>query len=223
MLDRFRRSFLTVPVFVRRAYAALEALDGDQYRMRSVAGAKELIEEIIPLAALLKHLEIPDRQVRCRGIGGDQDHDAQVRIAGPEVEHGLIEPRYFIEVTSAVSPDEHLKREALTRYGHVFGGGDICRIGSKRRGDDQIVSRAVAVDGQEAVENTIAWVKTRLRAKAAKEYPSPCMLVVNVEPERCLSLNEWSVLATEVQGSVDRHRFELTFVVNWLTNTVFRI
>jgi hypothetical protein len=155
MLDRFRRSFLSVPVFVRRAYSVLEALDGDQYRMRSVAGAKERIEEIIPLAALLKHLEIPDRHVRCRFVGGDQDHDAQIRISGPEVEHGLIEQRYFVEVTSAIAPYEYLQREALTRYGHVFGGGDIRRIGSKRRGDDQIVSRAVAVDGQAAVENAI--------------------------------------------------------------------
>lgn len=223
MLDKFRRSFLSVPVFVRRAYSALEALDGDQYRMRSTAGAKELIEEIIPLAALLKHLEIPDRHVRCRFVGGDQDHDAQIRISGPEVEHGLIEHRYFVEVTSAISPDDYLQREALTRYGHVFGGGDIRRIGSKRRGDDQIVSRAVAVDGQAAVENAITWVKRRLIAKAARDYPSPCILAVNVEPERPLSLSEWSMLAREVQASVDRDRFKLTFVVNWLTNTVFNI
>jgi hypothetical protein len=223
MLDRFRRSFLSVPVFIRRAYSALEALDGDQYRMRSVAGAKELIEEIIPLAALLKHLEIPDRHVRCRFVGGEKDHDAQLRISGPEVEHGLIEHHYFVEVTSAGSPVDYLQREALTRYGHVFGGGDIRRIGSKRRGDDQIVSRAVAVDGHAAVENAITWIKTRLMAKAAKDYPSPCILAVNVEPERHLSLSEWSVLASEVQGSVDRHRFKLTFVVNWLTNTVFTI
>jgi hypothetical protein len=223
MLDRFRRSFLTVPVFIRRAYSALEALDGDQYRMRSVAGAKELIEEIIPLVALLIHLEIPDRHIRCRFVGGEQNHDAQIRISGPEVEHGLIEHHYFVEVTSAGSPVDYLQREALTRYGHVFGGGEIHRIGSKRRGDDQIVSRAVAVDGHAAVENAITWIKTRLMAKAAKDYPSPCILAVNVEPERHLSLTEWSVLAREVQGSVDRNRFKLTFVVNWLTNTVFTI
>jgi hypothetical protein len=223
VLDRFRRSFLTVPVFVRRAYSALEALDGDQYRMRSIAGAKELIEEVIPLAALLKHLEIPDRHVRCRFVGGDQDHDAQIRISGPEVERGFLEHRYFVEVTSALSPDDYLQREALTRYGHVFGGRDIRRVGSKKRGDDQIVSRAVAIDGQAAIENAVTWVKTRLMAKAAKEYPSPCILAVNVEPERRLSLSEWSVLAREVQGSVGRNRFKLTFVVNWLTNTVFNI
>jgi hypothetical protein len=58
MLNELRRSFLTAPVFVRRAYAALEALDGAKYRSRSAkAGVKELVEEIIPLAALLKHME----------------------------------------------------------------------------------------------------------------------------------------------------------------------
>jgi hypothetical protein len=54
--NRFSRSadaeVAPVAVFVRRAYAALEALDEHQYWMRSGAdGAKELVEEVLPLAA----------------------------------------------------------------------------------------------------------------------------------------------------------------------------
>jgi hypothetical protein len=223
MLDQFRRSFLTVPVFVRRAYSALEALNGEQYRMRSISGAKELIEEIIPLAALLKHLEIPDRKVRCKFVGGNIGHDAEICISGSEVNLGFIEPRYFVEVTSALSFEDYLKREALTRSGYVFGGPNIHREGSKSSGKDKIVSRPTVVDGEAAIENTVTWVKSRLVAKAAKNYPPPCILAVNVETERCLNLSEWSELSREVQGSVDRNRFNRTYIVNWLTNTVFKI
>lgn len=224
MLNDFRRSFLTVPVFVRRAYAALEALDGDAYRWRSTKeGIKELVEEVIPLAALLKHLEIPNRHLRCRFIGGDRGHDAEIKISGPEVNHDFWAPHYFVELTTALSPYDYLHREALIRYGSVFGGTDISRIGSKKRGDDQIVSRAQAQDGEAPMHNATAWVKERLAAKAEKTYPSPCILVVNVEPDRPLNLGEWAELAREVYSSVDRDRFKMTFVVNWFTNTVFQI
>jgi hypothetical protein len=38
--------------------------------MRSGAdGAKELVEEVLPFAALLKYLALPDRSVRCRYVG----------------------------------------------------------------------------------------------------------------------------------------------------------
>ncbi len=223
MLNDFRRSFLTVPVFVRRAYAALEALDDNEYRSRSADGVKELIEEVMPLAALLKHLEIPGRHVRCRLVGGDRDHDAQIRMSGPEVDRGIWEPLYFVEVTSAVFPQDYLRREALTRYGSVFLGPVISRIGSKRKGNDRIVSPAAAEDGDAPVQNAITWVRERLIAKAAKTYPSPCLLVVNVNPDRPLTLGEWSKLVKSVCGSVDRNRFEMALVVDWYSNAVFRL
>jgi hypothetical protein len=221
MLDRFRKSFLTVPVFVSRAYSELEALDGDQYRMRSVPGAKELIEEVVPLAALLKHLEIPGRHIRCRFVGGQAGHDAQIRVSGRDVDLGWLKPSYFVEVTVAVSSIDFLKREALTRNGYVFGGEDIQRVKKgKTRG---VVSRAAAVDGEKAVDDVIAWATKSVAAKGAKRYPRPCILVVSVQPERPLRVREWSRVIEALHPSVDRSRFERAFLVDWGTNTVFQI
>jgi hypothetical protein len=70
VLRQFRASYLTVPAFVKRAYAAIAALEGDEYRARG-AGVKELVEEVMPLAALLKHLENPELHVRCKYVVGD--------------------------------------------------------------------------------------------------------------------------------------------------------
>ncbi len=148
MLEQFRRSFLTTGVFVRRAFASLESLSAEEYWKRSLPGSKELIEEILPVATLIKHLEVPDRRVRCRFVGGSENHDAEIRLSGPEVEAGFLEPFYYLEGTSAGFPKAHLRREAMARHGHVFGGPDIRRVGSRARGTDDVESRAVAVDGK---------------------------------------------------------------------------
>jgi hypothetical protein len=221
MLNEFRRSFLSVPVFVRRAYAALEGLDENEYRSRSSDGVKELVEEVMPLAALLKHLEVPGRRLRCRLVSGERDHDAQVRMSGPEVDRGFWESHYFVEVTSAVFPQDYLRREALARYGTVFLGPNIRRVGSKKKGSDRIVSQAEAEDGDAPLRSAITWVMERLTAKSAKTYPRPCLLVVNVDPDRPLSFGEWAELSRSVCGHVDRERFKMSFVVDWHTNTVF--
>ncbi|HSS52198.1 MAG TPA: hypothetical protein VLX28_24925 [Thermoanaerobaculia bacterium] len=222
MLRQFRNSYLTAPVFVRRAYTAMAALDGDEYRARG-AGVKELVEEAMPLAALLKHLENPELCVLCKYVGGNANHDARLRLSGVPVDQGFFEKDYFVEVTSALSPLDFLRREALTSYGSVFGGPEIKRVRSRKRGVNEIVSQAAAQDMDSPLLEAITWVKERLSAKAEKQYPQPCILVVNVEPDRPLGLEEWAALARGVSGNVDRTKFKMTFIVEWYRNTAFLI
>lgn len=222
MLRQFSNSYLTAPVFVGRAYAAMAALDGDKYRARS-AGVKELVEEVMPLAALLKHLENPELHVRCKYVGGEASHDARLRLSGMPVDQGFFERNYYVEVTSAVSPLDYLRREALTRYGSVFGGPEIKRVRSRKRGIDEIVSQAAAQDGDSPLLEAITWVNERLSAKAEKEYPQPCILVVNVEADRPLGLGEWAALAKGVSGKAAQAKFRKTYIVEWYGNVVFSI
>ena len=140
MLRQFRRSYLTASVFVRRAYNAIAALDGDEFRARR-DDVKGLVEEVMPLAVLAKHLENPELQVRCKYVGGDANHDARLRLSGVPVDQGFFERDYYVEVTSALSPLDYLRREALTRYGSVFVGSEIKRVRSRKRGIDEIVSQ----------------------------------------------------------------------------------
>jgi hypothetical protein len=105
----------------------MATLNGDEYRARG-PGVKELVEEVMPLAALLKHLENPELKVRCKYVGGEASHDARLRLSGRPVDQGFFEQDYYVEVTSALSPADYLRREALTRYGSVFGGAEIKRV-----------------------------------------------------------------------------------------------
>lgn len=200
----------------------MAALDGDQYRARG-SGVKELVEEVMPLAALLKHLENPELSVRCKHVGGYANHDALLKLSGVPVDQGFFERDYYVEVTSAICPLDFLRREALSRYGSVFGGPKIRRVGSRKRGTNEIVSQAAAQDGDSPLLEALSWVKDRLSAKAEKEYPKPCILIVNVEPDRPFGIGEWAALAKGVSGNVDRKKFKMTFIVEWYRNTVFLI
>lgn len=198
----------------------MAALDGAEYRARG-PGVKELVEEVMPLTALLKNFESPELTVRCKYVGGEANQDARLRLSGTPVDQGFFEQDYYLEVTSAVSPVDYLRREALTRYGSVFGGPEIKRVRSKKRGVNEIVSHAVAEDMDSPLLEAITWVKERLRAKAEKEYPQPCILVVNVEPDRPLSLGEWAELDKSISADAVQAQFKLTFIVEWYRNIVF--
>jgi hypothetical protein len=146
-----------------------------------------------------------------------------LRLSGSPVDRGFFEPNYNVEVTTAISPLDHLRREALTRYGSVFGGPEIKRVRSRKRGVDEIVSQAAAQDGDFPLHEAITLVTSRLKAKAKKEYPQPCILLVNVEPDRPLSLGEWATLARTVGANTAQSQFKRTYIVEWYSNTVFLI
>lgn len=93
----------------------------------------------------------------------------------------------------------------------------------RRKGTDEIVSKAVAEDGDAVVSKASDWVKERLKAKANKTYPEPCILLVQVEPERPLNIHEWSAVAGNVRGSVNREVFTATYLVNAWRNVVLPI
>lgn len=219
MIDQFRR-FLSVPVFVSRAWSELAKLSGDDYRMRSRPGSKQLIEEVFPVAVLLLHLWSSTRTVRCRFVGSNKNHDAELTMSGREVDLGYYKSRYYVEVTTAAHPDEHLRREALTRNGFVYLGGPIRRVNEKGAKRRPLVSEAVAVDGESLVRDVIEWVGAAVVRKSAKDYPRPCILLVNVDAERPLSVKEWAQVQSKVRDRVDRNRFVHVFAVGCSRNVL---
>jgi hypothetical protein len=221
-LDIFK-NYLTVSEFVRRAYRELETLTNDEYHLRQGEGNGKLVEEILPLAAFLKHFERPGRSLKCRLFLGNQNYDAKILLNGYGVEKGYLEDSYFVEVTSAVSPQEYLKREALVRYGS-FAGCSVRRVGSKKKGNDRIEGQG-GNDIDSPVKDALEWTKNALKKKYDKKepYPSPCMLVVQVEPDRPLNLHEWGTVVSGIQNTVDRDKFRATYIVNCWTNNVFEV
>jgi hypothetical protein len=215
-LEQFRRSNLSASTFAQRAFREMEGLSAKDYWNRPKrSGAKKLIEEVLPLAMIVKYLDIPGRRVRCRYLGQSDDTcDGLVTISGQWVNNGWLESQYFIEVTSAQFPNEHLKREALARYGSVFEDPGIHRVGSKRKGNDRIVSSAVAQDGDAVVTAAAEWIAEAVDKKAGRSYPKPCCLVIALEPERPLYLAEWLTLVQSFPRDLVKGDFAFTFLVH---------
>ena len=213
---------MSVSTFVRRANAAIETVPAERFRSRR-GEIKGLVEEVLPLAAFLKHLDVPSRRVKARLAPDDDDHDARIQVAGPEVDKGFLDATYFVEITTAASPVDYLRREALNRNGFAFGGTDIRREGSRLRGDDRIISQAVAVDGEAAVRDATVWVKNRIEVKSRRSYPKPCILLVNLEPDRRLTLPEWCTLTLDAATVVQPDVFKAIYAIDWQAPAVHAI
>ncbi len=74
-----------------------------------------------------------------------------------------------------------------------------------------------------ALDDAAKWIEQALEKKGKKSYPKPCILAVDVHPERRLGLPEWATLASRVDETVDRQAFRHCFVVEWGSNTVFMV
>jgi hypothetical protein len=196
-LTKFRNRFVPAGVFARRAFAALEALHVQEFFGRRPRGVKGLVEEVVPMAVFARNFEAPERRVSCKYLGQSGDRaDGEIRVAGIYVvTQGFVERSYFIEVTTAEAPYEHLKREALARDGFVFGGPGIRRTGSRHREGSRIESKPSVRDAGAGVDDTAPLVRTAIEKKLKKDYPQPCILLVRVEPEWNLRLRDWCLLA----------------------------
>lgn len=224
-LTQFRRSHLTAPVFWARALKAADGLTGsDINRSSHRPDVKALYEEALPVAFLVRHLDIPERRVRCRYLGGGNPCDASIQLSGRRVApDGLEQPFCWVEVTSAQFAKEHLRREALGRYGTVFGDPDIHTTGSLHRGNREVISEAVTRDGTAPVDDACLWVREAVARKATKTYPEPCLLVVRILPERDFSWSEWLRVLREVPLEAVRDVFHDVYLVDQWTGRVFPV
>jgi hypothetical protein len=215
-LENFRRNFLSASEFGDLAFKEVETLSSDQYWMRSTDRAvKKLIEEVLPLAMVAKYLDIPGRRVRCKYLGeSNDDCDGQILVNGEWVTSGFMEASYFVEITSAQFKNEHLKREALARYGSVFDDPNIHREESRLRGDDKIVNKAVACDGDQEVLDSLSWIAKAVQSKMDKRYLRPCILLISLSPGRPLNLGEWMRIVSEFPRDVARQSFDKVFLVD---------
>jgi len=208
--------------FTTRAYRAIEALSVSEMRLPK-RNTKALLEEVWPIAVFLRVLDIPRRQIRCRYVGDSQDYDARIVLRGKEVDLCLLKRKYFVEVTTAASPVDYLRREALERNGGSFGGMNIRREGSKRKGNDRIISTPVIDHPGDVVLKAEEWVRTAIAKKGAKLYPSPCILLVNTRPGRPLAISQWVQIAESTRPDAEATSFCAVFAVDAGRNVVMPI
>jgi hypothetical protein len=213
-IEQFRRRLLAFQ-FAKKAFAELDNLHASGTHRRNEPGVRDLIEEVLPIACFAKHLEGPECHIKVRYYGGNEKFDGKLWMHGAVVKEGYCQPEYYLEVTSAISSTEYVQREALERYGYVFVGPDVQRIGSKRKGGDRISSQPRVAGRQAHLQEVREWVLREVSEKSKKNYPPPCFLIVRVEPDSIFSPFDWYDVAKEVSEALPSNAFAGV----WMRNT----
>jgi hypothetical protein len=218
-LSRFSSEYTDSFEFSKAAHQEAFALSDEKYFTLS-GSAKQLIEEILPIALLAQHLRTPELQVDVLWFNDSESRDGKIRLRGKPVELGFYDAEYFVEVTTAVSPKDYLKREFLQKNGFVFGGDNISRQG--KRGSS-IVSDPEVQEAGAYVPRLAEWIIDCAKAKSKKKYPTPCILVINAKPEKKISILDWANIFKLMQAETIESKFESIYAIDVYNNSVISL
>jgi hypothetical protein len=186
--------------FCTLAYAAFDKvrarLNGiEDLRMRRTPRSKKLIEEILPLARYVQRRYGPGLRIEVRWKGGNQTHDAFIRCSGADIEHRGVPRRQFLEVTTAVHPNEYLTREQLNAEGFSWGP----RLARRDRKTRRVLSEPAVNEYREAENEHIEQILDVIRVKQAKRYPPSTTLLVRCVVNMPMLDDEWAYIASAVR------------------------
>ncbi|HEY9826118.1 MAG TPA: hypothetical protein V6D19_11760 [Stenomitos sp.] len=216
-LSKFSSNYIDSFEFSKAAYKEALVLTDEDYFSLS-GSTKQLIEEILPIALLTQYLRTPELEVEVVWFNDSEPRDGKIRLKGKPVDLGFYESEYFVEVTTAVSSKDYLKREALQKNGVVFGGENIFRKGKRA---SPILSQPEVQEAGTHVNRLVACIINRIKAKSRKEYPAPCILVVNVQPEKKLTILDWAYIFRYIQIEKSiKSNFKSIYAIDVYNNSV---
>ena len=193
--------------FCARAYAVFDEIRNgpggvEELRMRKNPRAKRMVEEVLPLAYYVQARYGPDFRMRIRWRGGNQPCDAYFICSGSKVETDGIPTRQFLEVTSAVHPNEYLAREHLNEKGFAFAP----RSTNRDRKTGHVTSEPSVYSDMQLAEELVTQIRQILHKKRRKRYPQPTSLLIRCDVN-LLTDDEWDCVVRELKGMDERLPF----------------
>jgi hypothetical protein len=207
-LSKFSSEYTDSFEFSKAAHQEAFDLSDENYFTLS-GSTKQLIEEILPIALLAQHLRTPELQVDVLWFNDSESRDGKIRLRGKPVELGFYKAEYFVEVTTAVSPNDF-----------VFGGDNISRQG--KRGSS-IVSDPEVQETGAYVSRLAEWIIDCAKAKSKKKYPTPCILVINAKSEKKMSILDWAHVFELMQAEAIESKFESIYAIDVYNNSVISL
>lgn len=174
-------------------------------RMRKGA-CKQLVEELLPLAKFIQCKYSVGRKIKVKWIDGSQNFDAEIYQSGQYVDQGIFKAHAFLEITSAVHPNDYLLRELINEKGYAFGPKNI------RREKGGIITTPDPYSGTEHVDDFINIVCTAIGKKLAKDYPDNTSLIVACALNTIYLNHDWDMLTNEVRQRIGQHHFDEIFL-----------
>jgi len=164
-------------------------------RLRKTTTEKRLVEELLPLARYVQTRYQAGRRIKVRWFGGSQPYDAIIWSSGSLVHRGVAPRKVFLEITTAVHPNDHLLRKRLDEHGGSFGVKGIRREGK------ETVSEPHVFSGGENASDLAQQIMRCLDRKAEKKYPPSTVLVINCVPNCMVFEDEWTSAVEHVRMS----------------------
>ena len=189
--------------FCGAAYDAFEAIWSspkgiEELRLRRSPRAKNLLEEVLPLADFIRACYRLGCRLRIRWLGGNQPFDARVFYRGASVDRMEIPKRQFLEVTTAVHPTRHLVRELCNAEGASFAARGTHRDPKTKK----IVSVPIVYEHSEMIAECAALISTRVADKASRSYPPATALLVHCDLGLLILADEWEEIVRAVRANL---------------------
>jgi hypothetical protein len=147
------------------------------------------------------------RRIKVRWLSGSQPYDAILWSSGSSVEYGGVPRRVFVEVTTSVHANDHLRRQLLHERGGSFGVKGI------RRSGKEIVSKPYVFSGGENAMDLAQQILGCLRA-ADKPYPPSTVLIVNCTTNCLILSDEWDDAIEQVRAANPSVGFREVFILD---------
>ena len=200
--------------FCRTAYDVLEAIKAGPGGITELQGGssrrvKELLEEILPLAAFIQARYGPGSRMQVRWSGGNQPYDAQAYYRGGLVDRSLLPAEQYLEITTAEHGNEYLVRERMAKV-----GGSFAAIGTRRDPvTREVVSDAVAVEHSDEMDGLVRLVVARVQDKAGHGYPENTALVVHCNLGGVIPEDDWAYIVGAVRKGLRAQSLPFTEAV----------
>lgn len=140
----------------------------------------------MPISSFLRCFGRPGLDLYCEYFSGNQNFDAKIYCDGLLVEKQSLKSEYFLEVSIACHPKDYLKRESLEKGFPCFGGDNI-----KRLKNGTIKSSPEVFDPNQLIEGHSEFIKSRIKEKNNKDYPTNTYLVIPLFPDTLIMQDEW--------------------------------
>ena len=204
--------------FCAKAYALFEELRTEpggieRLRLRSGKDEKRLLDEILPICRYVQTYYRHGRYISVRWVNGSQSYDAELVQSGDYVTHGYYEQNAFLEITSAMHPNEYWTWELLNQGKIAFAPEGI----DAKRGTP-LTSQPVVFTNSEHVSGFAPYVVSSIRRKMDISYPENTSLVVQCHLNSLYVPSDWQLLVSEVERAIVATPFCEVLLIDSLTH-----
>ena len=204
--------------FCAKAYALFEQLRTEpgavkRLTLRTSKVEKRLLDEIFPICRYIQTYYRPGRYISVRWLSGSQSYEAELQQRGDYVNLGYFEKSAFLEVTSAMHPNEHWSRKLLSE-----GEISYAPEGIDSKKGTPLKSEPVVFSNFEHVLRFTQFVVASIRNKSISDYPDNTSLIVLCHLNNLYTPEDWLLLVSEVERAVDFKSFREVLLLDALTD-----